>query len=151
MTVLHLFLLKKWLSTQCTFSHTDAAPCEWVCRISDNHGPRMRQCLRNCHRSENARIWHQSHTFTRSKQADFTAAIRSVWRGGDGLDGRSRGVLGIRVINVVGRIRLFSAAVSVACMTLWHATTMCVAFHVCSVLTVSNYKGSPHSQKVPHF
>jgi len=33
------------------------------------------------------------------------------WRG-DGLGGRSRGVLGIRVVNVVGRIRLISSVVN---------------------------------------
>ena len=59
--MLRLFLLKKSLSTRCTFSHTDAVPCEWACGISDNHGPRMRQCLRNCHRSENARMAPEPH------------------------------------------------------------------------------------------
>ena len=40
---------------------TDAATREWVCGISGNHGPRMRQCLRSCHRSVNARIAPEPH------------------------------------------------------------------------------------------
>ena len=60
-TVLSLFFLKKSVCTQSTFSHTDAAPCEWVCGILDNHGPRMRQYLCNCHRSENARMAPEPH------------------------------------------------------------------------------------------
>jgi len=49
------------LFTHCTFNETDAAPCEWMCGISDNHGPRIRQCLRNCHRNENARTAPEPH------------------------------------------------------------------------------------------
>jgi len=62
-TVLSLFFLKKSVCTQSTFSHTDAAPCEWVCGILDNHGPRMRQYLCNCHRSENARMAPEPHLY----------------------------------------------------------------------------------------
>jgi len=107
------------LFTQCTFNETDAAPCEWVCGISGNHGPRMRQCLRKCHRNENA-ARHQSHTLTRLKQADFTAIRTCVWRAGDGLGGpfdRSRVVLCIRVISVVGRVTrvIVISAVAAAC------------------------------------
>jgi len=42
------------------------APREWVCGISDNHGPRTRQCLRNCHKSENVRTAPESHLNARA-------------------------------------------------------------------------------------